>query len=175
MQTASGLLADGTLTGHWVLDPRQSSVRLKTTALWGLVPVTGVFREVSAEGSIGPEGEASGTLRVAAASIDTRNPRRDKHLRSADFFDSARYQDMTFTLHGIEAAGPAVALNGALTIRGRTRPLSFAATLTALDGGGLRFEAETLVNRAAFGLTWNLLGAISVDNTLTVCAVLCRR
>jgi polyisoprenoid-binding protein YceI len=175
MQTASGLLAGGTLTGHWVLDPRQSSVRLRTKALWGLVPVTGIFREVSGEGSIGPEGEVSGTLRVTAASIDTGNGRRDQHLRSADFFDSAQHQDMTFTLHGIEPAGPEVTLTGALTIRGRTRPLSLAATLTVVDGAGLRLEAETPVNRAAFGLTWNLLGAIPMDNTLTVCAVLFRR
>jgi polyisoprenoid-binding protein YceI len=51
----------------------------------GLVPVNGVFREVSENGAVSADGEVSGTVTVAAASIDTNNTRRDAHLRSADF------------------------------------------------------------------------------------------
>ena len=82
------LLTDRTLAGEWALDPRTSSVRLKSRAMWGLVPVNGVFREVSGNGTVSPDGRVSGTVTVAAASIDTKNTRRDTHLRSADFFDS---------------------------------------------------------------------------------------
>jgi polyisoprenoid-binding protein YceI len=78
------VLKDGSLAGEWVLDPGPSSIRLKTRNLLGLVPVRGVFREVSGNDTVSPDGEVSGTVTVAAASIDTKNARRDTHLRSAD-------------------------------------------------------------------------------------------
>jgi polyisoprenoid-binding protein YceI len=115
-------LTDGTLAGEWVLDPRKSSIRLKNTSLWGLVRVTGVFREVSGKGTISPDGAVSGTITVAAASIDTRNTRHDTHLRSADFFDSGNNPDITFTADGIRPSGQGVEVTGALTVRDRTRP-----------------------------------------------------
>lgn len=71
------LLKEGTLAGDWVLDPRRSSVRLKSRSVWGLVPVNGVFREVSGSGTVSRNGSANGTLTVAAASIDTGNTQRD--------------------------------------------------------------------------------------------------
>ena len=71
-----------------------------------------------------PDGEVSGTVTVAAASIDTNNTRRDTHLRSTDFFDSGNHPDITFTADGIRPSGQGVAVTGAPTVRGRTRPLS---------------------------------------------------
>jgi hypothetical protein len=47
--------------------------------MWGLAPVKGVFREVSGNGTVSPDGEVSGTVTVTAASIDTKNTRRDTH------------------------------------------------------------------------------------------------
>jgi polyisoprenoid-binding protein YceI len=82
------LLKDGNLAGEWVLDPVKSGIGLKSRSMWGLVPVNGVFREVSGNGTVCADGAVSGTVTVAAASIETKNPRRDTHLRSADFFDS---------------------------------------------------------------------------------------
>ena len=67
------LLADEALAGEWVLDPRQSSIRLQNRSMRGLVRVHGIFREVSENGTVGPDGEVSGTVTVAAASIDTKN------------------------------------------------------------------------------------------------------
>jgi polyisoprenoid-binding protein YceI len=83
--SVQALRTDGALAGEWALDPRKSSIRLKSRSMWGLVPVNGVFREVSGNGTVSPDGEVSGTVTVAAASIDTKNTRRDTHLRSADF------------------------------------------------------------------------------------------
>ncbi len=74
------LLKDGALTGEWVLDSRTSSIRLKSTSMWGLVRVNGVFREVSGNGTVSADGEVSGTVTVAATSIDTNNTRRDTRL-----------------------------------------------------------------------------------------------
>ena len=173
--TASSLLSDGVLAGEWVLDPRQSSVRFKNKSVGGLVPVTGVFREVSGHGTVGPDGRVSGTLTMAAASIDTRNARRDRHLRSADFFDTARHPDIIFSADAIRPSGPGVAVTGALTVRGRTRPLSFDAAASVPGDGEVRLDATVTVNRADFGLTWNWLGTVALNNTLSIRAVFARR
>jgi polyisoprenoid-binding protein YceI len=169
------LLTGGALAGEWVLDPRESSIRLKSRSMWGLAPVNGVFREVSGNGTVSPDGEVSSTVTVAAASIDTKNPRRDTHLRSADFFDSANHPDITFTADGIRLSGHGVAVTGALTVRGRTRPLSFDAAAAVHGDGEIWLDAEVHVNRAGFGLTWNQMGMASMNNTLTIHAVFTRR
>jgi polyisoprenoid-binding protein YceI len=169
------LLTGGALAGEWVLDPRRSSIRLKSRAMWGLAPVTGVFREVTGNGTVPAAGEVSGVVTVAAASIDTRNARRDTHLRSADFFDTGNHPDLTVTVDGIRPSGAGVAVTGALTVRGRTRPLSFDAAAAVHGDGEVCLDAEVHVNRADFGLTWNLMGMASMHNTLIIHAVFTRR
>jgi polyisoprenoid-binding protein YceI len=168
-------LKAGALAGKWVLDPRTSTIRLKNRSMGGLVRVNGAFREVSGNGTVSPDGEVSGTLTVAAASIDTKNTRRDRHLRSADFFDSGNYPDITFTAEAIRPSGQGVAATGALTVRGRTRPLSFDAAASIRGDGEVWLDAEVIINRADFGLTWNLMGMASMNNTLTIHAAFTRR
>jgi len=173
--TAAVMLTDGDLVGAWVLDPRKSSIRLKTRSMWGLAPVKGVFREVSGNGTVSSDGQVSGTVTVAAASIDTKNARRDTHLRSADFFDVANNPDITFAADLIRPSGQGVAVAGALTVRGRTRPLSFDAAASVQGDGGIWLDAEIRINRADFGLTWNPMGLVGVNNTLAIHAVFTRR
>jgi polyisoprenoid-binding protein YceI len=181
MQTTSGqisaaaLLQDGALAGDWVLDPGRSSIRLKSKSMAGLVTVKGVFREVSGNGAMRPDGKVSGTLTVAAASIDTKHDKRDTHLRSADFFDSGNHPDITFTVDGIRPSGPGLAVTGVLTVRGRTRPLSFEAAASVQGNDEVRLDAEMVINRADFGLTWNRMGMVANDNTLSVHATFTRR
>ena len=169
------LLADGGLAGEWALDPRRSSIRLKSRSMWGLAAVNGVFREVSGSGTVSPDGEVSGTVTVAATSIDTKNARRDTHLRSADFFDSANNPDITFTVDDIRPSGQGVAVTGALTVRDRTRPLSFGAAASVRGDGEIWLDAEVRINRADFGLTWNQRGMASMNNTLIIHTVFTRR
>jgi len=171
--TLLALLKDGALAGEWVLDQHASSIRQKSKSLGGLVRVTGVFSEVSGTGTVFPNGEVSGTLTVAAASIDTRNARRDTHLRSADFFDSANQPDITFAADGIQPSDRGVTVTGALTVRGRTRPLVVDATVSVPGDAELWLDTE-VVNRADFGLTWNQLGMVSMTSTLTIHAVFTR-
>jgi polyisoprenoid-binding protein YceI len=168
------LLAGGALAGEWVLDPGESGIRLKSRSM-GLIPVSGVFGEVSGTGTVAAGGAVSGTVTVAAASIDTSNTRRDEHLRSADFFDSGNHPDITFTADGIRASGRGAAVTGTLTVRGRTRPLAFAAAASVRGDGGICLDAEVHVNRADFGLTWNRLGMVAVHTTLTIRAAFTRR
>jgi polyisoprenoid-binding protein YceI len=169
------LLTEGALAGDWVLDPRKSSIRLKTRSMWGLAPVDGVFREVSGNGTVYADGAISGTVTVAAASIDTQNTRRDTHLRSGDFFDSANNPDIAFTADGIRPSGQGAKVTGALTVRGRTRPLSVDAAASVQGDSEVCLDAEARINRADFGLTWNPMGMAGVNNTLTIHAVFIRR
>jgi polyisoprenoid-binding protein YceI len=173
--TLQALLKDGALPGEWVLEPGKSSIRLKSRSMWGLAPVNGVFREISGNGTVRPDGEVSGTVTVAAASIDTKNTRRDTHLRSTDFFDSGNNPDITFIADGIRPSGQGLAVTGALTVRGSTRPLSFDAAASVQGDGEIRLDAEVHINRADFGLTWNRMGMASMNNTLAIHAVFTRR
>jgi polyisoprenoid-binding protein YceI len=169
------LLQAQALVGEWVLDPGNSTIRLNNKSMWGLVAVNGEFREVSGHGTVSADGEVSGTIRVAAASIDTGNKRRDTHLRSADFFDSANNPDIVFIADGIRPSGQGVAVTGVLTVRDRTRPLTFEAAATVRENGDICLDAEVHVNQVDFGLIWNLLGTVSKTNTLTIRAVFTRR
>ena len=167
------LLQEGALAGTWALDPGRSGIRLKSKVM-GLISVNGVFREVGGNGTVSPDGQVSGTVTIAAASIDTRQTRRDTHLRSADFFDTGNYPDITFTVAGIRPSGQGVAVTGALTVRGRTRPLSFDVAPSVHGDGEIWLDAEVRINRADFGLTWNLLGLVSAASTVTVHVVFTR-
>jgi polyisoprenoid-binding protein YceI len=156
-----------TLAGPWALDPARSSVRLSSKAL-GLIPVRGEFREVRGTGSIGPDGTVRGTFTVATASIDTKNAKRDTHLRSADLFDSDQYPDITFVAETARLAGQDAVVTGALTVRGVTRPLTFGAAVSIRGDGEIGLDATVRINRADFGLTWNVLGTASMLSTITI-------
>jgi polyisoprenoid-binding protein YceI len=167
------VLQGGTLAGSWTLDPARSEVRLKTRHTWGLRPLHGVFRQVTGYGMVSAAGEVTGTVTVAAGSIDTKNKTRDKHLRSADFFDIASHPDITYAADGVRPANEGVRISGSLTVRGRTRPVTFDAKVSSADDE-VWLDGEIPVNRADFGLTWNRIGIASMDNTIVVHAVFTR-
>jgi polyisoprenoid-binding protein YceI len=167
------LLADGELAGSWTLDAARSEVRLKTRHTWGLRPLHGVFHQVSGSGTVTAAGDVSGVVTIAAGSVDTKNAIRDKHLRSADFFHVAAHPDITFTVDGVSPADGGARVTGTLTIRNRTRPASFDVRVSRADGE-LWLDGELQVNRADFGLAWNMLGVASMHNTIVVHAVFTR-
>ena len=168
------LLQDGTLTGSWTLDPARSQVLLQSRHTWGLLPLHGVFRQVTGHGTVTAAGQDTGTLTIAAGSIDTKNKMRDKDLRSAKVFDTANHPDITYTVGGMRPASEGVRVTSSLTVRGRTRPLSFDAQVSAA-AGEVRLDAEVPVNRADFGLTYRPLRMASLNNTITVHAVFTRQ
>jgi len=168
------LVQDGTLTGSWILDPARSQVRLQSRHTWGLLPVHGVFRQVTGNAAVTAEGQVTGTVTVAAGSIDTKNKMRDKDLRSAKVFDAGSHPDITYAIEGMAPASGGVRVTGSLTVRGRTRPLSFDAKISAA-AGEVQLAAEVPVNRADFGLTYSPLRMSSLNNTITVHAVFTRQ
>ena len=168
------LAGDGALTGSWILDPARSEVRLESRHTWGLLPVRGVFGQVAGNGTVNAAGQVTGTLTIAAGSIDTKNKMRDKDLRSAKLFDIASHPDITFTVDGIQRADGGARVTGGLTVRGRTRPLSFDVKVSAA-ADEVHLDAEVPVDRAVFGLTYSPLRMASLNNTVTVHAVFTRQ
>jgi polyisoprenoid-binding protein YceI len=99
---------------------------------------------------------------IGVASIDTREPQRDAHLRSADFFDVDNFPQLTFRSTRIDGKGDAFKIVGDLTIRGTTREvvLDVSTEGRAKDPwGGERagFTAATRIKRTDYGLLWNQL------------------
>ncbi len=111
--------------------------------------------------------ESSVELKIDATSIDTGNPTRDKHLNSADFFDTAKYPEITFKSTKIAAKGKDTwDVTGDLTMRGVTKPVTLTVVSNgfANDGrGGQKagFDVTGKLNRKDFGVSWNAV----VDQT----------
>jgi polyisoprenoid-binding protein YceI len=167
-------LTDGSLAGHWTLDPARSTAALRSKSVWGLAPVKGVFHDLEGDGTVSAAGEVTGRIAVAAGSVDTKNAKRDTHLRSADFFLAEEYPAITFSVTAIVPSGPGVTVSGSLTVRDVSRPLSFPATVALAEGGEAVLDATVPVERSQFGLTWNQLGMASMHSTITIHAVLTR-
>ncbi len=167
-------LADGTLAGTWTLDPSSSTVHLLTRSMWGLVPVKGAFRELSGDGVVSPTGDVTGVITVGTASIDTKNRKRDNHLRSADFFDSENHPHIIFTVHRITLTDEQATVAGTLQVRDRTLPLTFPATVFTPSDDVIHLDAQVVLDRSDAGLTWNQMGMASMKNTITLHAVFTR-
>jgi polyisoprenoid-binding protein YceI len=124
--------------------------------------VRGQFKEWSAELAYDAADPTRSTLRavIDVGSIDTRETKRDEHLKSADFFDAATFPKMTFQSKRVERAGKRFKVVGDLTIRDATREvtLDVEPTGTGKDPWGnerLGFSAKTTISRGEFGLKWN--------------------
>ena len=151
----------GYTSGTWVIDPVHSEVGFSVRHLM-LSKVRGRFAKF--EGRIvTPENplEASVEATIDLSSIDTNNPDRDAHLRSADFFDVARYPTATFSAWVAGWQGTRGTLTGELTLHGVSRPVALQAEYlgyAADPWGGHRavFTATGTIDREDWGLTWNL-------------------
>ncbi|MCM3875027.1 MAG: YceI family protein [Thermoanaerobaculia bacterium] len=106
-------------------------------------------------------GASAVNLKIESASIDTGTPARDKHLNSPDFFDTAKFPEITFNSTKIVAKGKdAYDVTGDLTMKGVTKTvvLSVTANGFANDGrGGQKagFDVTGKINRKDFGVSWN--------------------
>ncbi|WP_328874334.1 YceI family protein [Streptomyces sp. NBC_00287] len=155
-------------TGLWQLDPAATKVALKHRTMWGLVTVKGAFAGVAGQGEVRPDGSAVGSVTLDASSLDTKNTKRDEHLRSADFLDAANHPELTFAVRGAELrGGDTVHVDGQLTVRGISRPQTVTARLAGSDTTSVTLEAEFTVDRGQFGMGWNQLGMIRGVATVT--------
>ncbi len=114
---------------------------------------------------------------IDAASIDTGNEKRDAHLRSPDFFDTAKYPTITFQSKRAWKQGSALYVEGALTMHGVTRDVVLqidgpTPEITDLGGNArLGATATAKLNRKDWGLTWNKVlesGGVAVSEEVSI-------
>ncbi|PKI92308.1 polyisoprenoid-binding protein [Actinomycetales bacterium SN12] len=162
--------------GTWVLDPSHSEVTFSVRHMM-ISKVRGSFGIKNAT-LVAPENplETKVEATVDVASIDTNDEGRDTHLRSADFFDTENFPTMEFVSTGTRVEDGDFFVDGDLTIRGITKPVSFE-----FDFGGFGSDpwgnykagasATTVINREDFGLTWNAAletGGVLVGKDITI-------
>jgi polyisoprenoid-binding protein YceI len=113
---------------------------------------------------------------IRTASIDTKNERRDNHLRTSDFFQADSFPTITFRSTRIERNGNAATIHGDLTMRGVTKAVVLegellGATKTAQGKNRIGFEAETTLDRMDFGVAWNRAaegGGVTLGDEVTI-------
>jgi len=149
-------------TSHWDFDLTHSSVNFHVRHLM-VSKVHGRFTKWSGNLELDDADLTKSKIDVTidAASIDTKEDKRDEHLRSADFLDAAQFPQITFKSTQITRDGDDYRVEGDLTIHGVTRPI----TLEVEGGGQVKdpwggtrtgFSAKTSISRKDFGLTWNV-------------------
>ncbi|MDQ0197819.1 YceI family protein [Neobacillus ginsengisoli] len=146
----------------WAIDAAHSSVDFSIRHMM-IANVKGAFHNFNATIEADPTDLTTATIEftIETSSVDTRSKDRDAHLVSADFFDVENYPTMTFRSTNIEKTDDGeYNVTGDLTLRGTTRPETFAVTF---EGQGkdpwgnekVGFSATGAINRSDYGLTWN--------------------
>ncbi|MGB3409813.1 MAG: YceI family protein [Microthrixaceae bacterium] len=165
-------------SGNYTIDPTHS--RIGFVARHAMVTkVRGSFNEFDGSGYLDTENPANSKLEltIKAASIDTRSPDRDAHLRSNDFFDMEAYPEIKFVSTAIEqTSDDEFKVTGDLTIKGVTKPVSidFEYTGSAVDtyqNRRIGLEGKTTVNRKDWGVNWNAAleaGGVLVSEKVTL-------
>jgi polyisoprenoid-binding protein YceI len=159
---------------RWRLDPSASSAEFRAPMMWGLASVAGRFEPLDGRLEIDAEGHSHIELTLDAASLDTGNGRRDRHLRSAAFFDAEQHPTLRFRSSDvIDHGGGRLEVAGELAAAGGRAPLQVEVTVTHADGG-LDVDAAATVDRPRLGMTWSPLGVIGTSADLRVHAHLRR-
>jgi polyisoprenoid-binding protein YceI len=151
----SALAAD-----EFKIDPNHSSANFTVTHMT-LSTVHGRFTDFS--GKIVYDGKditkSSVSVIIKTASINTDVDARDKHLRSADFFDVANFTEITFQSKSVEKRGNRFVAHGTLTIRGVSKDVDLPFILAGPVNDGkvtlLAAKAALTINRQDFGVAWN--------------------
>jgi polyisoprenoid-binding protein YceI len=150
---------------QWQIDPAHSAAHFSVRHLM-ISNVRGEFTKLAGSAIINfvEPSKSSVEVTIDAASLNTREPQRDEHLRSADFFDVANYPSLAFRSTRIEAHGAdELKMTGNLTIHGVTKEVTFEVegpTPAVKDPWGnvrVGIEASAKINRKDFGLVWNAL------------------
>ncbi|MBX7137372.1 MAG: YceI family protein [Oligoflexia bacterium] len=175
---AAFLLPASAFAAHYAIDPDHSNVTFKVRHL-AISSVSGRFAEFSGSFDYDPAKiEQSKTeALIKTVSIDTRQKKRDDHLRSPDFFDAAQFPEIKFVSKGIKkATAEGFELSGDLTMRGVVKPV-----VLNVEFGGLAkdpfgneraaFTATTKLNRKDWGVSWSKVldsGALVVGDEVSV-------
>lgn len=146
--------------GSWSIDPAHTVVGFAGRHLVAS-KVRGRFKVFSGDIKIADDvADSSVAVTIDAGSIDTGVDDRDAHLRSPDFLDIENHPTLEFTSTEVRPNGDGYEVDGDLTIRGTTRPVTLNVDYLGLvtDPWGndkAIFSAATKIDREAWGLTWN--------------------
>lgn len=163
---------------EWKIDSSHSSVQFSVRHMM-ISNVRGEFGNLSGALSVDDADltKSSITAEVDATTINTRDGKRDEHLKSPDFFDVAKFPKLSFKSTKVEKAGAQLKVTGDMTIHGVTKPVVLtvdAPANTVKDPWGnvkRGFSATAKVNRKDFGLTWNKAleaGGVAVGEEVTI-------
>ncbi len=150
-------------TSNWQIDPQHSSAQFAVRHM-ALSTVRGAFSKLSGTMALDDKDVTKSTVdvNIDVATVDTREPDRDKDLRSERFFDAAHYPTMTFKSKKVEQLAPGrLKVTGDLTIRGTTKEVVLdveGPTAPIKDPWGnqrLAVTATAKINRQDFGVKWN--------------------
>ncbi len=160
----------------WSLDPENSSVGFVCKHVF--TNVRGMFHQPSGTVTLDEAKPANSTVNatIEVSSITTGVEERDSHLKSADFFDVAKYPVITFASTSVSrVSATSYAVTGNLTMHGVTKPVTLGVTASAPfnHAGGIRrgIEATVSVNRKDFGLRWDYPGegpGVVVGDTIKI-------
>ncbi len=157
MTSATTTSIPGYVAGIWDIDASHSDVSFSVRHMM-VSKVRGRFGKFSGEIVTGENlTDSSVTATLDATSIDTNNEQRDGHIRSADFFDVENHPEWTFRSTALRVDDGDLALDGELTIKGVTRPVTLALEVNGFGPdawGGVRagFSASTTIDRNDFGV-----------------------
>lgn len=157
---AAGSAAVPTTT-EWAVDTTHSAVGFSVSHLV-ISEVDGSFKKYSVKALLDEKNLTKSQVEFTAevASIETGEAKRDEHLKSPDFFDAAKFPQLTFKSTKITKAGKGYKLKGNLTIHGVTKEVTLDATISApvKNPWGKQVRAAKItgkIKRADYGLTWN--------------------
>lgn len=162
----------------WTIDTSHSGIHF-TVRHMVVSKVRGAFGRWEADLAFDEKDPAASkvSVRIDASSIDTREPKRDAHLRSADFFDVEQFPTLSFESTKVEPAGDgAYRVTGELTLHGVTKEVVLDAEYLGAnkDPWGktrIGFSASTKIQRKDFGLGWNQVleaGGVLVGETVEI-------
>jgi polyisoprenoid-binding protein YceI len=150
----------GYIAGTWQVDPVHSEVSFVARHMM-VSKVRGRFDSFSATVVTADDPlKSTVTASVDLNSVNTGTPDRDNHIRSADFFHIEQHPTMTFQSTGIRKHGDDFLLDGDLSLRGTTKPVTFKLEINGFGPdayGGTRagFSASTEINRTDWGVSYN--------------------
>lgn len=169
MHTATTTTDLTQFVGTWILDPGRTSITFRTRSLW-VLPVTGAAQALSGAAVVAPDGAVKGGLVIDAASFDTKNKKRDDHLRSGDFLDAAAHPTIAFAATSArpDRAGR-LEVTGELTVRGRSQPLVVQVEISGSRTSAV-VNSEVELDRSLWGMTWGARMGAGLKNRITVSA-----
>jgi polyisoprenoid-binding protein YceI len=159
MSSTTAIAPDLT-AGTWNIDPAHSEVTFSIRHL--MTKVRGSFTEFTGAVQIADElAESTATAKIQLGSLNTRNADRDAHVKSSDVLDVEKFPTMTFATKSVRAEGGEYFVDGELTIKDLTRPVTLQVEFHGVGEdpwGGTRagFSASTTINRKDWGIEFNV-------------------